>query len=65
MLATRQFGYPMLGKSDDKELEEMVLHNMGVKDPALLHMITRSWEKVHTKGETLRKRIGMAKIPYE
>ncbi|XP_050877288.1 uncharacterized protein LOC127081040 [Lathyrus oleraceus] len=46
MLALRQFGYPMCGKPDDKELEEMVLKDMGTNDPVLLHKIIRSWEKV-------------------
>lgn len=32
ILDIRQFGYPMLGKPKDKELEEMILDDMGAKD---------------------------------
>lgn len=54
----------MLGKPGDKELEEIVLHDMGAKDPTLHHKIIWSWEKVHTKGIELRKR-SVDKIPYQ
>lgn len=63
VLALRQFGYPILGKPGDNELEEMILHDMGINDSALLHKIIRSWEKVHTKGTELRRRNGVARIP--
>ncbi|KAI5405598.1 hypothetical protein KIW84_052391 [Lathyrus oleraceus] len=59
-----QVGYPMLGKPEDKELEGMILDDMGSKDPALLYKIVRSWEKIHTKGPELRKRDGMSRTPY-
>ncbi|XP_050919755.1 uncharacterized protein LOC127137325 [Lathyrus oleraceus] len=65
MLALRQFGYPMRGKPDDKELEEMVLNDMGTNDPFLLRKITRSWEKVHTIGIELVKKNGAARVPYQ
>ncbi|XP_050893324.1 uncharacterized protein LOC127098852 [Lathyrus oleraceus] len=65
VLALRQFGYPMRGKPDDKELEEMVLNDMGTNDPVLLHKIIRSWEKVHTKGTKLAKKNGAARVPYQ
>ncbi|KAI5413325.1 hypothetical protein KIW84_057794 [Lathyrus oleraceus] len=65
MLALRQFGYPMRGKPGDKELEEMVLNDMGTNDPFLLRKIIRSWEKVHTKGTELVKKNGAARVPYQ
>ncbi|XP_050877860.1 uncharacterized protein LOC127081672 [Lathyrus oleraceus] len=65
MLALRQFGYPMHGKPDDKELEEMVSNDMGTNDPVLLHKIIRSWEKVHTKGTELAKKNGAIRVPCQ
>ncbi|KAI5395522.1 hypothetical protein KIW84_061903 [Lathyrus oleraceus] len=65
MLVIRRFGYPILGKLEGKELEEMILDDMGAKDPTLLHKIVRSWEKIHTKGPELRKRDGVSKITYQ
>lgn len=40
----------MRGKSNDRELEEMILNDMGTSDTTLLHKIIRAWEKVHIKG---------------
>ena len=39
MLALRQFGYLICGKPTNKELEEMVLNDMGTNDPVILHKI--------------------------
>ncbi|CAK8561578.1 unnamed protein product [Lathyrus sativus] len=64
ILAIRQFEYPMLGKPEDKELEEMILHERGAKDPSLLCQIVRSWQKVHTKGSDLRRRDGVTRMPF-
>ncbi|KAI5412483.1 hypothetical protein KIW84_057234 [Lathyrus oleraceus] len=61
MLATRQFGYPMLGKYEDCELEEMILNDMDAKDPALLYKIVKSWEKIHNKFLELGKRDGVSR----
>lgn len=65
MLALQQFGYPMRGKPDDKELEEMVWNDMGTNNPFLLRKIIRSWEKVHTKGTKLVKKNGATRVPYQ
>lgn len=65
MLALRQFGYPMCGKPDDKELEEMVLNDMRTNDLVLLHKIIRFWEKVHTQWTELEKKNGSPRVPYQ
>lgn len=54
----------MLGKPEDKELEEMVLHGMGAGNPSLLHKILWAWEKIHTKGIEFGKKNYIAKEPY-
>lgn len=54
----------MFGKPEDKELEEMILHDMGAKDPNLLHKIIILGEKVHTKGTELGKKDCMSRISY-
>lgn len=55
----------MLGKPDDRELEEMSLHDMGAGNPALLYKIIQSWEKVYTKGTQPRKRNCVTRKPYQ
>lgn len=65
MLALRKFGYPMHGKPDDMELEEIILNDMGTSDPSILYKTIRSWEQVHTEGTKLRKRNDMSRVSYQ
>lgn len=46
----------MLNKPENKELEEMILLDMGVVNPSLLQKIIKAWNKVHGKETELRKR---------
>ncbi|KAI5426775.1 hypothetical protein KIW84_032267 [Lathyrus oleraceus] len=57
VLALRQSGFVMLGNPEEKALEEMVLHDMGDGNPSLLHKNIHSWNKVHTKGTELGKKL--------
>lgn len=54
----------MLGKPEDRELEEIVLHGMGAGTPFVHHKIFWAWEKIHTKGTELGKKNYIAKEPY-
>lgn len=56
--------YPMLRRFMDKDLEDLVLHDMGTGNLALLHKIISAWEKIHTKGTDLGRKNYVAKEPY-
>lgn len=62
-LALRQLEYPMPGKLEDKALEEIVLHDMGVRNIALLQNIIRARGKVYSTGTELGKNC-ITKEPY-
>lgn len=54
----------MLGKPEDKALEEMVLHDTGAGNPTLLHKIIHSWGKFHAKGTKLGNKNCIENDPY-
>lgn len=41
MLALRQFAYPIGGKLDDRELQGMILNDMGTSDPTLWNRVSK------------------------
>ncbi|XP_058733001.1 uncharacterized protein LOC131604584 [Vicia villosa] len=48
-LALRQLGHPLEDKPSEEELKQLLLHDMGKKDPKILQSIIRAWGKVHKK----------------
>lgn len=53
----------MLEKPEEKDLESLILHDMGSNDSVALQKIIRAWDKVHTKGSELGKKNCVAKEP--
>lgn len=54
----------MRNKPEDKELEEMILPDMGVKNPYLFHKIIKSRNKIHVKWVELGKKDTTKKESY-
>lgn len=63
-LALRQLEHPVLDKPDDRELEEMILLDIGAEKPPLLQKIIRVWHKVYVKGDELGRKNVVTKEPY-
>lgn len=65
ILSLKQLKYPMKGLLEDRLLEDLILHDMGVEHPPMLKRIRRSWGRINRKGKNeLCKSNCMAKEPY-
>lgn len=63
VMTLRQLGCPILMKLANEAVRTLILHDWGTKNPYMLQIIVRSWEKVNTKGRELGKRMLQPKNP--